>query len=338
MNKKWSIIDIIILIIEILAPTISILIAFFYSNDRMTEDVKLAIISVGIVIPVILLQISVTVGQKKSEYDARVLELRMTEMQDKLNHVSPILEQVFKSGNTRIQRFVYRRMDEVNRTIQSALSNNNSGNLRPSEYYEELLYLADLIIKDKEKHKKKFTGEVWAMTSFAEDEWIADEGYERLWTRKLEEIVDRGIKTRRLCIVPDDVYAIISDTTFSEPTNNKAFDGFIKLLDSYYGKSTRKKFVEHYFIRPGDNPDLTEIKGFFAIKLTNGELHILHGETVNENGAITAKVLFDPAEIRDVRRLFELYTSDNYDIGRVITATAKRNGFVEYLRNRNIEF
>jgi hypothetical protein len=30
--------------------------------------------------------------------------------------------------------------------------------------------------------KKNFKGEVWAMTSFADEEWIEDEGYEKLWT------------------------------------------------------------------------------------------------------------------------------------------------------------
>lgn len=134
-------------------------------------------------------------------------------------------------------------MEEVTKTINAALSNNNSGELRPSEYYEELLYLADMIIRDRDEHKKKFTGEIWAMTSFAEDEWIADEGYERLWTEKLKSICDKGIKTRRLCIVPDTVYNIISDSVFTAPQQNanNSFWGFISLLEMYYSNSVRKK-------------------------------------------------------------------------------------------------
>lgn len=341
MAKRWTTIDIVILGIEIIAPVVSILITVVYPpGANLPEDIKLAIIGVGIAIPIILLQSSVTVGQKKSEYDLGKLEVRVAELNEKVSHISPILEQVFLLGNVRAERFAYRRMREVSKTIQAALSSNNSGNLRPSEYYEELLYLADLIIKDQDEQKRKFNGEVWAMTSFAEDEWIADEGYEKLWTLRLKELVDRGIKTRRLCIVPDNVYRLISGKTFFEPDRNaeKAFWGFIELLESYYRESARKKTAEHFFIRPNDNPELIQIRGFFAIKLTNGELHILHGETVNENGALTAKVLFDPAEIRNVRRLFDLYTSDNYEIGRVISDTAKQNGFVDYLRKRNVTF
>jgi hypothetical protein len=283
-------------------------------------------------------QFSVTVGQNKSENDLEELATNMTDMTIKLSHISPILEKVFLSGNDRVKRFVYRRMGEVNKTIQSALSNNNSGNLRPSEYYEELLYLADMIIKDKDEQKRNFTGEVWAMTSFAEEEWIADEGYEKLWTEKLRHIVDRGIKTRRLCIIPDNVYRIITGETFSEPAANteKSFHGFVKLLEIYYGTPTSKKTAEHYLIRTSDNPELNQIKGFFAIKLTNGDLHILHGETVNENGALTAKVLFDPIEIQSVRGRFELYTGYNYAMGQVIPFIAKQNGFIEYLRKRNV--
>lgn len=341
MKMKWAAVDIFILFFQIVAPVASILVTCVYPQGMaLSEDVKLAIIGAGIVVPIILLQFSVTVGQNKAENDLKRLEANVAEVTDKLSHISPILEQVFLSGNDRAKRFVYRRMGEVNKTIQLALSRNNSGNLRPSEYYEELLYLADLIIKDKDEQKRKFTGEVWAMTSFAEEEWIADEGYEKRWIEKLREIVDRGIKTRRLCIVPDVVYGIISSKTFPEHTvdTEKSFNGFVALLKDYYGNSAGRRSAEHYFIRTNDNPELAEIRGFFAIKLTNGELYILHGETVSENGALTAKVLFDPIEIQNVRRLFELYTGQNYAMGQVIPSVAKNNGFLEYLRKHNVKF
>lgn len=105
----------------------------------------------------------------------------------------------------------------------------------------------------------------------------------------------------------------------------------------YYGNSLRKKTSDHYFLRENDNPDLTSIKGFFAIKLTNGELHILHGETVNKNGALTAKVLFDPIEIKKVRQLFERYANENYKMENVIPNISKQNGFLTYLQQKNID-
>lgn len=237
------------------------------------------------------------------------------------------------------QRFAYRRFGEVCKVIQSAVNNNNSGNLRPNEYYQELMFLAELILKDKVENKNKFNGEIWAMTGFAEEEWIADAGYERLWTEKLKDLVDAGIKTRRLCLIPDSVYDIITRQPFVEPSADVySFQGFMELLESYYGAGAPKKVVEHYIIRERDNPNLDEIKGFFAIKLTNGDLHILYGETVDANGALTAKVLFDSNEIQEVRGLFELYARSNYKIEKKLANMVASNGFMTYLQNRGISF
>ena len=308
MRKKWTFWDIVVLVLEILSPLASIVITCFIpAGKALDSDMRLSIIGAGISIPVVLLQISITQGQNKSENDIQKIDNNVNELSEKINHISPVLEQVFLSGNDRIQRFAYRRFCESCKIIQSAVNNNNSGNLRPNEYYEELMFLADLILKDKAENKIRFSGEIWAMTGFAEEEWIADDGYERLWTDKLKEMVDSGIKTRRLCLLPDSVYDIITHQPFIEPTEDiHSFRGFI------------------------------EIRGFFAIKLTNGDLHILYGETVDSNGALTAKVLFDSGEIQNVRRLFELYAKPNYKIEKKLKDMVASNGFIPYLQNRGI--
>lgn len=340
MHKKWTFWDIVVLGLEIFSPLASIIFTcFFPIGQALDSDKRLAIISAGISIPIVLLQISITQGQNKTENDVNKVNNDIREISEKMNHISPVLEQVFVSGNDRVKRFAYRRFGEVFKTIQDAVNNNNSGNLRPSEYYAELLYLAELILKDKGENKNKFNGEIWAMTGFAEEEWIADDGYEKLWTEKLKDMANSGIKTRRLCLIPDSVYNIITQQHFDEPPENEhSFWGFIELLDSYYGSGVKKRVTEHYIIRERDNPDLKKIKGFFAIKLTNGELHILYGETVDANGALTAKVLFDSNEIQEVHRLFELYASDNYRIEKKLAEIVKTNGFIPYLESRGIVF
>ena len=333
MHKKWTFWDIVVLVLEILSPLISIIVTCFIpAGKELDSDMRLSIIGAGISIPVVLLQISMTQGQNKSESDIQKIDDNVNELSEKLNHISPVLEQVFLSGNDRIQRFAYRRFGETCKIIQSAVNNNNSGNLRPSEYYKEL------ILKDKAENKNKFNGEIWAMTGLAEEEWIADEGYERLWTNKLREMVDAGIKTRRLCLIPNSVYNIIIHQPFVEPSEDMhSFRGFVELLEDYYGTGAKKKVTEHYIIKERDNPRLDEIKGFFAIKLTNGDLHILYGETVDANGALTAKVLFDLNEIQEVRRLFELYANINYKIEKRLIDMVASNGFISYLQNRGIE-
>lgn len=340
MRKKWTLWDIIVLCLEIFSPLASIIFVCFTSiGQNFDVDNRLAIIGVGISIPIVLLQISMTQGQNKTEGDVQQVNNIVTDVSEKIDHISPVLERVFMSGNDRVKRFAYRRFGEVCNTIQVAVNNNNSGNLRPNEYYDELLYLGELILKDKAENKNKFTGEIWAMTGFAEEEWIADDGYEKLWTEKLREMVNEGIKTRRLCLLPDSVYNIITKQPFAEPLDKaNSFWGFIELLQNYYGGGVKKKATEHYIIRERDNPDLKNIRGFFAIKLTNGELHILYGETVDANGALTAKVLFDPDEIKKVRRLFELYASGNNRMEKKINEIAKNNGFATFLGNRGISF
>ena len=339
MHKKWTFWDIVVLVLEILSPLISIIVTCFIpAGKELDSDMRLSIIGAGISIPVVLLQISMTQGQNKSESDIQKIDDNVNELSEKLNHISPVLEQVFLSGNDRIQRFAYRRFGETCKIIQSAVNNNNSGNLRPRESYKELMFLAELILKDKAENKNKFNGEIWAMTGFAEEEWIADEGYERLWTNKLREMVDAGIKTRRLCLIPNSVYNIIIHQPFVEPSEDMhSFRGFVELLEDYYGTGAKKKVTEHYIIKERDNPRLDEIKGFFAIKLTNGDLHILYGETVDANGALTAKVLFDLNEIQEVRRLFELYANINYKIEKRLIDMVASNGFISYLQNRGIE-
>lgn len=359
MRKKWDLGDYVVLGLEILSPVIAIIITCVVpAGKALDADVRLSIISTGIFIPILLLQISVTQGQNKSESDMQKIDdsiselskevshisfksdaicTTVNEVSGKVNHISPVLEQVFLSGNDRIQRFAYRRFGEVCKVIQSAVNNNNSGELKPTEYYQELLFLAERISKDKAENKDKFSGEIWAMTSFADEEWIADAGYEKLWTDKLKELTNEGIKTRRLCLIPDSVYRIITQQPFAEPNEKKgSFRGLIELLKSYYSTRARKEVAEHFIIREHDNPDLYKVKGFFAIKLTNGELHILYGETFDANCALTARVLFDSSEIKEVRRLFDLYARPAYKVEKKIPEMVASNGFIEYLQNQGI--
>lgn len=340
-KKKWTVGDVLTLILQVAAPVTAIAFTCFIPKGQaLSVDIKLAIVVAAIAIPLIILQYSVIIGQNKSESDVQELKGDVEDISDRINHISPILEQVFLAGNDRAKRFVYRRMDEVTKTIRIALSNNNSGNLRPSEYYTELLYLADLIIGDHAEQKKNFNGEIWAMTSFADEEWIEDVGYEKLWMEKLAKMVDLGIKTRRLCVVPDSIVKLISSQSFSEGEANKikAFQGFVSYLETYYGHQSRKEVAQHYFMRTNDNREMTQIKGFFAIKLTSGNLHILHGETVNDDGALTAKVLFDSSEIRKVHDLFKLYARPALELSEEIIKLSKQNGFLDYLNKRVVNF
>ena len=338
MRKKWSFGEIFVLSLEILAPIVSILFACFLPiSESLDVDKRLAIVVGGISIPIVLLQYSSTSDSNAMEKDVKEVDDKISGLSAKIDHIDPVLEKVFLTDNQRLQRFAYRRLHEAYKSIQFAIKNNNSGNLRPNEYYEELLYLSKLILSDKAENKDKFTGEIWAMTAFAENEWIADEGYERLWSDRLKEMVDAGIQTRRLCLISDDLYNDLVRQPFETPPKDHfPFWGFIELLETYYKDEAMKKVVTHYFIRERDNSQLTAVKGFFAIRLTNGDMYILHGETVDHNGALTAKVLFDQKEIEELRRTFELFTRPAYEIGTKLHERVRSMDFFNFLQEKRI--
>lgn len=321
--KKWSVADVVILVLEIIAPIISLCITIILGS-KLTEDVKLAIITAGIAIPIAIMQISLTQGQNKNDKEIEQLKEKLKESDDKITHISPIMERIFLSDNEMIKRFSYRRMQEAIKSINYALANNRTDYLRPNEYYEELFYLATLIRNDYLSTGKKFSGEIWAMTSFAEEEWSADQGYEKIWTEKLSDLVKEGIQTRRLCIISDDIFALLKSSTFDldkEISSNPSFKAFWEFLKLYY-KNGCAKNVKQYAIRENDCANLTKIKGFFAIKLSNSELHILYGETVDANGAMTSKLLFDKDEISQTRTLFDRYSG--HTIGSFIDENASQ--------------
>ncbi|MCL5029216.1 MAG: hypothetical protein M1480_09380 [Bacteroidetes bacterium] len=342
-SKKWHLIDIVILSVQIIFPLVAILISLLFptgaGSGQLDETTKLSVLGFGLIVPLILLQVSLTVGQNKSEKSSQDIEEKLHALTGMINHINPILERVFLSQNKRILRFSLRRMEEVNSLIKHAVDNQRSGCLKPREYYEELDYLAHLLINDKKLNGKNFSGEIWAMTSFAPDEWVNDDGYEGAWTETLKKMVDMGIKTRRLCIIPKKLSEAIYGDTFVEPKKDDVpqFEGFIKLLKDYYGDEAKRDIAIHYIINDSTNSELTKIAGFFAIKLTNGELYILTGETVDKFGSLTAEVLFNENEIKDFYSLCMKFMTKKNVLENVILDRSKPTGFQKYLTELNID-
>ena len=332
--KKWSVADVLVLVLEIIAPVLSLVVTIVF-GDKLTADAKLGIITAGVALPIAILQISVTQGQNKNDREIEQINTKFDKIEEEITQISPIMERIFLSNNEMIKRFAYRRMNEATKSVNHALTAHRSGVLRPNEYYEELFYLADIIRQDYFVNSKNYSGEIWAMTSFAEEEWSADQGYEQRWTEELGELVKQGIPTRRLCIISDDIFRIISNPDFQLKTSidkSSSFKAFWEFLVLYYknGCSTN---VTQFAIRERDSTFLAEIKGFFAVKLANGELHILYGETVDSNGALTSELLFDRNEIQRARTHFERHST--HSIGEFVSKYGSDN-FKQTLVENNI--
>ncbi|MDR2700668.1 MAG: hypothetical protein LBC12_07750 [Nitrososphaerota archaeon] len=340
-NKgKWQRGDIFAISLQIVIPIIAIIVTVFTpmvtNSNPLTSDAKLAIIGLGLLAPIIINQYSLINGQNKNELYQQDNINKFKKLDEKISHTNPLLEKAFLSGNDRIIRFASRRMDEVNAVITEAVNGVRSGKLSPREYYNELEYFADLIITDKKINGKNFKGEIWAMTSFAPDEWIKDDGYEDAWTEKLKEMVTLGITTKRICIVPSDLIDIISKETFdaNAANNIKQFPGFIKLLKDYYGADSvaaKNGIAKHYMLKDTINRTLADERGFFAIKMTDGALHILTGETVDEVGSLSAHVVFSDAEIENFRSLCQRFMTPNNALEKILKDKMKTNGFEKYI-------
>lgn len=340
-KKKWNASDVIVLVLDIATPIIAFLVTIIWPNP-LSEDAKVAIISAGIAIPIVLLQASQTVSQKEIESSFEEIEASIDNLEEQVGHLSPIHRQILESKNERIWRFAYRKLENTYTTISNALTLQDSGELAQEDYYNELHHFADLLEEDFNRYGSldgrapdsgEYSGEIWAMTSFADDEWNDDQGFEARWVERLKEINDKGIKTRRICRIPKSVYILMTNPNFDEPTEgeNKQFDALIKLLRDYY--SPKNNQTIHYFFREQDAPDLATYNGFFAIKLSNGEMHILVEAKAN---ILTAKALFNTYRIQQIRDLYDRYAIDSSEIIKKINQYASVP-FKDYLIKEKID-
>ena len=339
-HKKWHAIDIFILALQIVLPLIAIVIAWKVptgsGTGQISEDIKLSIVGLGLLVPLVLTQVSITVGQNKSETGAQEIERKIHDLHERVKHIDPMLERAFLSGNDRVLRFALRRMGETNKTINEAVSSMRSDYLRPKEYFDELEYLATLITEDKSLRKKKFTGEIWAMTSFAPDEWMGE--YTDAWNRRLAELVDLGIKTQRLCVMDDTLIRAISQEPFFEPSESEVptFREFMGLLKGYYKTGSNRNVARHYIVKDSANDDIKNARGFFAVVLSSGEMHILTGEKTDIFNVLSAYALFDEREIRQFYSLCKKYMVEENRLEKYIAKYAKVNGFIKYLSDNGI--
>lgn len=332
-QSKWTLLEYLTLFIQVGIPLAAILVVLKYPNSgTWTADVKLSIVGLGLLAPLIIQQIATNNALKKN----RSIEARLAEISQKLLQLDPVLQRALTSNNDRIVRFALRRANELKTLVEHAVNNQRSGILKPREYYEELDHLADLIKTDKKVQGRSFRGEIWAMTSFAPDEWVNDDGYEGHWTDTLMSMVEMGIETRRICIVPTQLFEAIGQIEFLEPAGIKEFPGFMKLLRDYYSGSNSGRSAQHYIIQDSTNQILTKTAGFFAIKLTAGDMHILTGETVDHLGSLSAEALFNEEEIKSFRKLCDKFMTERHLLENVLKHQAKESGFLSYLASQNV--
>ncbi len=328
-KKKWTSTDKWLIALQIASVVVSIIIALIPDNV-ITSSIKMTIICCCIGIPIIVVQISLTVDSNKIESTIEKQEETITQS-NLLTQQTVELFQIYSSKNERVRRFAERRIDETIKFLNKANQMGSSGLLEVGEYYNELDYLADKLEQDNGGNCL-----IWAMTGFAPDEWSSNGGYEKAWTSRLNVLANRQIKTIRLCFISDELLSQIKDENFiPQPKSERgtSLDGLISLLEQYYKENNPNR--EHYVLLNNEFTVLEEKKGFFGIVLSNNEKHVIEGEAVNLDNGLTGKVLFNNNDIEELYIVFEHACQHDREIIKFINDNASQK-FKDFLVKKEI--
>lgn len=328
-NQRWKKWDKWLLFIQIASVLTSIIVALI-PEESLNASIKLTIICACIGAPIIVVQITVTVGQNKNEADMLKMISSLNDANNQTEQIATLFN-IFSSQNERIRRFADRRISEMTKSLKLACQIGSSGELNVTDYYMELNYLADKLENDK---KDKCL--IWAMTGFAPDEWSAAGGYESAWTQRLQSISNSGVKTIRICLLSKEIMNQIRTEKFiieHQEGRHLPIEGLISLLKQYYSKPNQN--CKHYIILNNEFELLEKIKGFFGIVLSNNEKHIIEGEALNLDKGLTGNVLFNDQEIENIYKEFTFACQQNREIINYLTINASPS-FIDYLKKENV--
>ena len=329
MKKRWTSTDKWLIALQIASIVVSAIIAII-PDEALIPSIKMTIICSCIGIPMIVVQISLTVDSNRIESTIEQQNHSITQSNRSTQQLID-LYQIYSTKNERVRRFAERRIDETIKSLHIANQMGSSGLLEVGEYYNELDYLADKLEQDNGDNCS-----IWAMTGFAPDEWSSNGGYERAWTDRLNKLAKRQIRTIRLCFISDELLSQINDENFiPQPKSERgsSLDGLISLLEQYYKESNLNR--EHYVLLHNEFTALEDKKGFFGIVLSNNEKHVIEGEAVNLDNGLTGRVLFNNNDIEELYKVFEHACQQDREIIKFINDNASQK-FKDYLVEKGI--
>ena len=190
-------------------------------------------------------------------------------------------------------------------TMNDRIMGARSGALSRHDYYGELTKAGDSIINDHSINGTNFSGEIWAMTFWQDDELDFSDAYENAWVKKMESMDNEGIKTRRLCVMKNK-----KDILRREVVDESVKDFLIRL--KYYCQENA--ICKNTTVFAIDSIDTLTVeqqewigKGFFATKLSNGELRLIRGVSLDNRNATTlgGEIDFDERRVKEIRHLWE---------------------------------
>ena len=165
---------------------------------------------------------------------------------------------------------------------------------------------------------------IWAMTGFSELEW-SNNGWEQEWTRRLKELSDKKIITKRVCLIDrlitnflkctdaDSFTPILNAASGTDqlPANEARFKSFADYL-----KENNNELTESYYLYT-DNAAYSELineKGFFGITLSTGEKYLTKGEALTVSDGLTGEYVFDEELIQKISDLHARICIPSYNL------------------------
>jgi hypothetical protein len=266
--------------------------------------VRLAVLAVNMGALFSMLQFFI--DQKFIEYEDKIMSLnnKMSDI-EKCVGISEVYKKILTLDEEE-KEFHWSNLSDVETKLNKLIKERRSGGLARSVYYGKLHEAAKKIIDDfRGKDKKKYKGEIWAMSFWQNDEWDKDSNNdEDGWIRKLEEMDMLGIKTVRIAVMT------YKNTLLKYKYIDGEVDNLInKIVDNCHDNRVRKNTTTLFVNDIAE--DLKKIvgKGFFAIKLDgdNGGLTLIRGVSLDklEGSKLEGELVFDPNEVKKIRSAWE---------------------------------
>lgn len=238
----------------------------------------------------------------KDEYANLKNELLIIEESLKLDD---LYKRIYMLENSEQKEIYLNSMRLYINTMNDRIMGARSGALSRHDYYGELTKAGDSIINDHSINGTNFSGEIWAMTFWQDDELDFSDAYENAWVKKMESMDNEGIKTRRLCVMKNK-----KDILRREVVDESVKDFLIRL--KYYCQENA--ICKNTTVFAIDSIDTLTVeqqewigKGFFATKHSNGELRLIRGVSLDNRNATTlgGEIDFDERRVKEIRHLWE---------------------------------
>lgn len=269
------------------------------------------------------------------------------EIQDIVGYVGD-LAAILSSNEDRRISFARRRLAELDKSLEFVAREHKSKRLSVSTYYSELNFLKDQLQSDA----KKKDCVIWAMTGFSDAEWDDDgNDLERYWCDDLVKLT-KNFLTKRVCIVHSRLITLLKkDEEFyskqkkdwednkltGEKIAEKSLKSFIDYLKTYYSKNREEYKIRSVCVKSGTQTfkTLLEAKGFFGIKLSNGQKYLIKGEAVDVHTGLQGQFVFDNRVVDELFLLHQNALNSCDELTSFILQTAS-GAFINFCNDEKI--